>query len=131
MIRATLGQYLVHLETGLAVVALFAVIAPVLLAQNEPSGDERVREIAMTAKKYEFSPSEIRAHPGETVRLVITALDRKHGFKLDAFGIDRQLPKGEAVTIEFTADRAGTFPFKCSKFCGFGHGKMKGGLIVE
>ena len=85
----------------------------------------------MTAKKYEFSPSEIRAHPGETIRLVITALDRKHGFKLDAFGIDRQLPKGEAVTIEFTANQAGTFPFKCSKFCGFGHGKMKGGLIVE
>ena len=131
MIRATLRQYLVHLETGLAVVALFAVIAPALLAQNEPSGGEGVREIAMTAKKYEFSPSEIRAHPGETVKLVITALDRKHGFKLDAFGIDRQLPKGEAVTIEFTANRAGTFPFKCSKFCGLGHGKMKGGLIVE
>ena len=131
MIRATQGQYLVHLKTGLAVVALFAVMAPVSLAQKEPSGGEGVREIAMTAKKYEFSPSEIRAHPGETIRLVITALDRKHGFKLDAFGIDRQLPKGEAVTIEFTADRAGTFPFKCSKFCGFGHGKMKGGLIVE
>ncbi len=131
MIRATRGQYLVHLETGLAVVALFAVIAPVSLAQNDPSGGEGVREIVMTAKKYEFSPSEIKAHPGETIRLVITALDRKHGFKLDAFGIDRQLPKGEAVTIEFTADQAGTFPFKCSKFCGFGHGKMKGGLIVD
>ncbi len=131
MIRATQGQYLVHLKTGLAVVALFAVMAPVSLAQKEPSGGEGVREIAMTAKKYEFSPSEIRAHPGETIRLVITALDRKHGFKLDAFGIDRQLPKGEAVTIEFTANQAGTFPFKCSKFCGFGHGKMKGELIVE
>lgn len=131
MNRATLRQYLLPLGTGLGVVALFAVIAPVSLAQNEPSGGEGVREIAMTAKKYEFSPSEIRAHPGETIRLVITALDRKHGFKLDAFGIDRQLPKGEAVTIEFTANRAGTFPFKCSKFCGFGHGKMKGGLIVE
>ena len=131
MIRATLRQYLLPLGTGLGVVALFAVIAPVSLAQNEPSGGEGVREIAMTAKKYEFSPSEIRAHLGETIRLVITALDRKHGFKLDAFGIDRQLPKGEAVTIEFTANRAGTFPFKCSKFCGFGHGKMKGGLVVE
>ena len=131
MIRATLRQYLLPLGTGLGVVALFAVIAPVSLAQNEPSGGEGVREIAMTAKKYEFSPSEIRARPGETIRLVITALDRKHGFKLDAFGVDRQLPKGEAVTIEFTAIQAGTFPFKCSKFCGFGHGKMKGELVVE
>jgi cytochrome c oxidase subunit II len=130
MIRATLRQYLVLLETALAVVALFAVIAPAL-AQNEPSKAEGVREIAMTAKKYEFSPSEIKVHTGEKIKLVITALDHKHGFKLEAFDIERELPKGEAVTIEFTADRAGTFPFKCSKFCGFGHGKMKGELIVE
>jgi cytochrome c oxidase subunit 2 len=130
MIRATLRQYLVLLETGLAALALFAVLAPGL-AQNEPSKAEAAQEITMTAKKYEFSPNEIKAHAGKPVKLVITALDRKHGFKIEAFGIDRELPKGEAVTIEFTPDKAGTFPFKCSKFCGFGHGKMKGELIVE
>ena len=32
---------------------------------------------------------------------------------------------------EFTADRAGTFPFQCSVFRGLGHKKMKGQLIVE
>jgi cytochrome c oxidase subunit 2 len=105
---------------------LFAVLA-VSLAQEQPAA----REIAVTAKKYEFSPSELRVRQGETVKLTITALDRKHGFKIEALDIDRELPKGEAVTIEFVADRAGTFPIACSKFCGFGHGKMKGELIVE
>lgn len=104
-------------------VALFAVS----FAQQTPE----IREIAITAKKYEFSPSEIRVRQGETVRLSITALDRKHGFKIKALDIDRELPKGEAVTIDLTADRAGSFPIACSKFCGFGHGKMKGELIVE
>lgn len=105
---------------------LFAGLAG-SLAQEKPT----VREITMTAKKYEFSPSELRVRRGETVKLSITALDKKHGFKIEALDIDRELPKGEVVVIEFTADSAGTFPIACSKFCGFGHGKMKGQLIVE
>jgi len=110
----------------LLVAGLFAMLA-VSLAQEKPAA----REITMTAKKYEFSPSELRVRQGETVKLSITALDKKHGFKIEAFDIDRELPKGEVVTIEFTADRVGTFPIACSKFCGFGHGKMKGQLVVE
>jgi cytochrome c oxidase subunit 2 len=41
------------------------------------------------------------------------------------------LKKGEATPVEFIADRAGTFPFECSHFCGLGHKKMKGELVVE
>jgi hypothetical protein len=29
------------------------------------------------------------------------------------------------------ADKAGTLPFRCSNFCGLGHGGMKGTLVVE
>jgi len=90
-----------------------------------------VNEIKMTAKKYEFNPSQIKVKQGDHVRLVITATDRDHGFKLEAFHIDQELKKGEAVTIEFTADKTGTFPFECSKFCGLGHKRMKGALVVE
>jgi cytochrome c oxidase subunit II len=90
-----------------------------------------VHEIQMTAKKYKFDPDVITVKKGDVVRLIITALDRKHGFKLKEFGIDQELLKGTPTTIEFTADKVGTFEFKCSVFCGFGHGKMKGKLVVE
>src|SRR5580698_4233553 len=80
-----------------------------------------VNEIKVTAKKYEFDPSVIRVKRGEHVRLVVTALDHDHGFKLDALNIDQLLRKGEATTVEFTADKAGTYPFECSHFCGLGH----------
>lgn len=110
----------------LLVAGLFAVLAVSLAQENSDA-----REITMTAKKYEFSPSEIRVHQGEKIKLSITALDRKHGFKIEALDIDRELPKGEVVTIEFTASQVGTFPIACSKFCGFGHGRMKGQLVVE
>jgi len=57
--------------------------------------------------------------------------DHDHGFKLDAFNIDQKVKKGASSTVEFTADRAGTFPFQCSDFCGLGHRKMKGTLVIE
>ena len=88
-------------------------------------------EFQMTAKKYEFDPGTITVKKGERVKLVITALDKDHGFKIKEFGVEQVLKKGEPTTVEFTADKAGEFPFVCSKFCGFGHGKMKGKLVVE
>jgi heme/copper-type cytochrome/quinol oxidase subunit 2 len=58
-------------------------------------------------------------------------VDHTHGFKLDALHINEKLDKGKTKTVEFTPDQAGTFPFECSHFCGLGHKKMKGQLIVE
>ena len=115
-----------RLRFTLAAAALFAGSA--YLAQKPLVGGDS--EIRLTAGKYEFSPNVIKAKRGDHIRLVITALDRSHGFKLEAFHIDQKLPKGEPVTVEFTADQAGTFPFKCSTLCGLGHQKMKG-LTVE
>ena len=116
-----------RLNVTLAAAALFAGSAS--LAQRPLVGDDS--EIRVTARKYEFSPNVIKAKRGDHIRLVITALDRNHGFKLESFHIDQELPKGEAITVEFTADQAGTFPFECSHFCGLGHQKMKGQLTVE
>jgi cytochrome c oxidase subunit II len=103
-----------------------ALAALALLAAQTAS-----EEIKMTAKKYEFNPKVIHVKQGAHVKLVITALDHDHGFKLEAFDVDQLLKKGEATTVEFTADKAGTFPFACSHFCGLGHKNMKGELIVE
>jgi len=116
-----------HLKKARAAGLLAAFAVWAILAQEAAP----TSEIQMTAKKYEFSPSTIRVKKGDHVKLVITATDHEHGFKLEAFQIDRKLPKGEPVTIEFTADQTGTFPFVCSHFCGLGHKGMKGQLIVE
>lgn len=108
-----------------ATLALMSAAALGALAQSESN------EIKVTAKKYEFEPSAIHVKKGDHVKLVITATDHDHGFKLDAFHIDQLLKKGEATTVEFTPFQAGTFPFECSHFCGLGHKKMKGELVVE
>ncbi len=110
----------------------FAVllVLPLCVAfAQTPQGTE-VHEIRMTAKKYAFTPNVINVRKGERVRLIVTALDREHGFKLAAFGIDQKLMKGVPTTIEFTADKTGTFRFSCSVFCGIGHRHMRGKLVV-
>jgi heme/copper-type cytochrome/quinol oxidase subunit 2 len=88
-------------------------------------------EIKSTAEKYDFQPDTVTVKKGDRVKLVITAVDHDHGFRIDTFQINQKLPKGEPVTVEFTADQAGTFLFQCSRFCGLGHKKMKGRLVVE
>ena len=120
-----------RLKTLFPALALLTVSALGALAQNAPSAPAEGGEIKVTAKKYEFDPHVIRVKKDEHVKLVITALDHDHGIKLEAFHIDQLLKKGEATPIEFKADQAGTFPFECSHFCGMGHRKMKGELIVE
>ena len=105
--------------------------APRSAAGQGASSSLQVREIQVSAKKYEFSPNSIRLKKGEPVRLIITATDRDHGFSLEAFHIKQKLKKGEPTAVEFTPDKAGTFPFKCSVFCGMGHGGMKGTIVVE
>ena len=119
------------LRSTLATLALFAVSIPSAPAQEASSRAGEGGEIKVTAKKYAFDPNPIRVKKGDHVKLVITAVDHDHGFKLDAFHIDQLLKEGEATTVEFTADQSGTFPFRCSHFCGMGHKKMKGELVVE
>jgi cytochrome c oxidase subunit II len=116
--------------TTLAACVVALAIALSTFAQA-PAAEGESREIQMTAKRFEFNPNVITVNQGDHVKLIITALDRDHGFKLEAFGINQKLKKGDPATIEFTADKAGTFPFQCSDFCGIHHGRMKGKLIVK
>ena len=112
-------------------ISLAAAALALAAVAQQPSSGAGGGEIAVTASKYKFEPSTIMVKKGEHVRLVITAMDHDHGFKLEAFHVEQKLKKGEPATIEFTPTEAGTFPFQCSHFCGPGHRGMKGQLVVE
>ena len=96
-----------------------------------PTQNGDFKEFKITAKQFEFSPSTIEVNKGDKVRLIVTSTDVPHGIAIKEYGINEQLNPGKPVTIEFTADKAGTFTAYCSVFCGSGHGKMKGNLIVK
>lgn len=90
-----------------------------------------VKEFDMIAKRFVFQPEVITVNEGDTVLLHITSTDVAHGIALPEFGVRKSLPAGKEVDIEFVADTKGEFGFRCSVFCGSGHGSMVGKLVVQ
>ena len=107
--------------------------APVEIKEPEPVQPkiEAVREISIIAKRFEFEPSTIEVNQGETVRLTVKSIDVKHGFAISEYSIYETLPPNKEVKIEFVADKVGEFTYYCSVPCGYGHGRMRGKLIVR
>ena len=90
-----------------------------------------VKEFRMTAKQFAFEPSTIEVNKGDKVRLIVTSVDVPHGIAITEYGINKRLDPGQPVTIEFIADKQGTFTAFCSVVCGSGHKGMKGKIIVR
>ncbi len=97
---------------------------------GEPLEGEPDVVIQMTSRKYAWEPSVIRVRKGQHVRLLITAVDVPHGFGLPGYNIYRTLPVGEAVTVDFIAEKPGTFAFFCTVYCGVDHARHIGRLQV-
>jgi len=56
------------------------------LAQNPGKSEPDANHIIeLAAKKYEFSPDEIRVKKGEKVRLKVHSTDEEHGIKLELY----------------------------------------------
>ena len=90
-----------------------------------------VRTVDVTASRFQFEPATISVAQGDTVRLRLRSADRSHAFAIKAFRVKTLIPNGgETVTVEFIADQPGTFDFACSEYCGTGHSRMKGKLVV-
>lgn len=108
----------------LASLLVVAVVTVVVLA-SEP------KKITVVAKKYEFNPSRIELKAGEPVEITFESEDVKHGFSVKDLDVEKvTFEKGQPATIKLTPAKAGTYAFKCAKFCGMGHGKMKGEIVV-
>lgn len=97
--------------------------------EQKPAASQ-VKEFTMTAKNWDFEPSNISVKKGDKVRLHIKSVDVDHGFTLAAFGVSTTLKPGETKTVEFVADKVGNHSFFCSVFCGAGHKEMRGTLTV-
>jgi heme/copper-type cytochrome/quinol oxidase subunit 2 len=112
--------------------ALCASAAGAWARQVKGGGDvEDVKTIDVIASRFQFEPATITVAQGDSVRLRLHSADSTHGFAIKAFRVKALIPKeGEAVTVEFVADQAGTFDFTCAEYCGTGHSAMKGRLVV-
>lgn len=116
-----------YVSAAVVAVAL-ALAVGARTAHTSASGGEEVIEI--TAKRFEYSPSEITLKKGVPAILEFTSLDRAHGFLVPQMNLRADIKPGETTRVRIVPDRAGTFPFHCDNFCGGGHEDMTGEIIV-
>jgi cytochrome c oxidase subunit 2 len=96
---------------------------PAAIAPSAPAEDAG-QTIAIHAKRFSFTPSEITVKKGETVKLVLTSDDVTHALVVPDLGIRQEVSKGHPETVTFVASKAGDFHGMCGHFCGSGHGHM-------
>lgn len=110
-------------------IAVCATAAGAWAPQVQDGGN--VKTIDVIASRFQFEPATITVAQGDRVRLRLHSADRTHAFAIKALRVKTLIPSGgEAVTVEFVADRAGSFDFTCAEYCGTGHARMKGRLVV-
>jgi nitrous-oxide reductase len=105
------------------------------------AGKERVERhgkdvhVYMTAMRSHFTPDILRVKKGDHVVMHVTnietAKDATHGFAIPGHNVQASLDPGEVVTVEFDAERTGSFGFYCTEFCSALHLEMQGWMLVE
>jgi cytochrome c oxidase subunit 2 len=109
---------------------LFAAACALALAAisstpRQARADVNPKVIEITAKKFEFTPSEITLKKGQPVILRLTSVDRVHGFMSKPLKFDTDIAVGKPTDVAVTPDTAGDFTVICDHYCGVGHGNMK------
>jgi nitrous-oxide reductase len=109
-------------------------------ARIERNGNEvHVYGIAMRSK-FIFDakakrPDVIEVNQGDKVFIHLTNTDFDeditHGFAINKYDLNIEVQPGQTNTIEFTADKAGTFPLYCTNFCSALHQEMTGYFLVK
>lgn len=103
-------------------------ISPV--ASNSENNTQ-VKEFVVKGDDFSFDVKEIKIKQGEKVRIVFKNVAGFHDWKIDEFNsATNKLQAGQQDSVEFVADKKGTFEYYCSVGSHRAKG-MKGNLIVE
>ena len=113
------------LNTILLASACGIAIATIAPKANLARANGNPKVIEISAKKFEFSPSQITLKKGEPVILRLSSSDRVHGFMSKPLKIDTDIPADKTEDVVVTPDTAGDFTVICDHYCGTGHGNMK------
>lgn len=88
-------------------------------AAAEETGDDamaaKAKEFTVEGNNFSFDVKEIKVKKGDTVKIVFNNKEGFHDWVLDEFDAKtKQIKEGESETIEFVADKAGTYEYYCS-----------------
>jgi cytochrome c oxidase subunit 2 len=122
------------LNAGLLILGMGqnAIYSQIKKVGNPAPENAPVLTVEISAKKFAFTPSRVEVPANTLVKINLTSLDVEHGFEIESYPHSCVTFKpGKSGNVELYTDKKGEFPFSCCHFCGMGHGKMKGVLVVK
>jgi len=113
----------------LVIIGAFTLVKkPVVSPQTKFTAD---KTIDIKGFNYAFDLKEIKVKLNDKVKINFTNTEGSHDFIIDEFNVaTKQISSGQTETVEFVADKTGTFQYYCSVGQHRANG-MWGNLVVE
>lgn len=108
-----------------------AITGTSLADDSEPASGQVDKEFTIWARQFDFTPAVITVQQGDYVRINLKTADVAHGWYIDGYDVNIKVSGGETVSVEFVADKAGTFKTRCSVTCGPFHPFVAGKFVVR
>jgi heme/copper-type cytochrome/quinol oxidase subunit 2 len=118
------NQVFIGLLLGLAGVLI--AFAPLPVRAVAPAQ----RTFQVEASQFAYLPAVLHVNPGDTVTIELVSTDVVHGLYLDGYGVSITADPGQTARLTFTADRPGSYRFRCNVTCGALHPFMIGKIQV-
>ena len=87
-------------------------------------------DIYLLGRLWQWYPV-LELEKDKSYRLHLSSMDWQHGFSLQPVNINLQVLPGYEMVIKLTPDQSGDFAIVCNEYCGIGHHKMLGKMIVK
>lgn len=103
---------------------------------DQPPATGETKVFSLTGENFKFvmdgvDNPDLKVSVGDTVRIEFESIDGFHDWTIEGFNAaTSQVQTGSKTSVEFVADKAGTFEYYCSVGQHRANG-MKGSLIVE
>lgn len=119
-----------RLDRRIVIAALLVALGSLGAYVAAQSAEPKEKVIKITAKKFTYTPGEVKLKKGVPVILEFRTQDIMMGFNLPDFNVRSDIVPGKVTRVRLTPDKTGTFVFLCDIFCGTGHEEMNGRLVV-
>ena len=109
------------------IVGMFMFLKP----KNTPTLTGPIKEFTINGSSFKYDPDTITVNKGDIVKIIFKDTDGRHNLLIDSYGItSKVLSSGKEESLEFIADKTGSFKMYCS-LPGHEDNGMVGKLIVN
>ena len=90
-----------------------------------------VKEVTIDMYNFGFEQTGDDIVVGDTVKLTVKSTSGIHGINIPKLGVSVEpLSPGQSKTVEFVAEKSGSFDYYCNIMCGPGHMDMRAKLVI-